>query len=63
MMDLFALLLVLSKACGLALLLLFLRAVAWVVNLLVIAPAFDPLQKILGRTGSFFTSFLDDVLE
>lgn len=62
-MDLLALLLVLPKACGLAFALLLLRAIAWLVNLLVLSPAFDPLKKIPGRTGTFFQSFLDDVLE
>ncbi|KAJ2913029.1 hypothetical protein MD484_g7385, partial [Candolleomyces efflorescens] len=62
-MDLLALFLVLPKACGLAFALLILRAFAWLVNLLVLSPAFDPLQKIPGRAGTFFQSFLDDVLD
>ncbi|RXW18446.1 hypothetical protein EST38_g7415 [Candolleomyces aberdarensis] len=31
--------------------------------MLVLSPAFDPLKKIPGRTGTFFQSFLDDVLD
>jgi hypothetical protein len=53
----------LLKAYGCAAALLLLRGLIWLVNLLVVAPVFDPLNKLPGESGQFFQSHLDDVAE
>ncbi|KAF6766438.1 cytochrome P450 [Ephemerocybe angulata] len=62
-MGLISILSVFLKACGLAVLLLLLRALAWLASMLVIAPVFDTMKRLPGETGAFFQSYLDDVLD
>lgn len=51
------------KASGWAAALLVLRGLVWFLNLLVVWPLFDPLNKLPGASGQFFQSHLDDVAE
>ena len=51
------------KAVGVGVLLLLARAVLWIVKMVVWAPLFDPLKKLVGPEGSAFQSHLRDVME
>lgn len=62
-MELSAVVFALLKVCGWAVALLLLRGLVWLVNLLVVSPFFDPLNKLPGESGKFFQSHLDDVAE
>ena len=51
------------RVVGIAAGLVLLRGLAWLVNLLLLAPRRDPLQHISGPGGSFFQSHLAQASE
>lgn len=51
------------RVVGIAVALLLLRGLAWIVNMLLLAPRRDPLQHISGPGGSFFESHIMDASE
>jgi hypothetical protein len=57
------LLLSLVKACGVVLLILVARGFVWLINMLVVAPMFDPLKKIQGPDGSPLQNHFREVME
>jgi hypothetical protein len=53
----------LAKACLVVFLLLLARGLAWLFNMLVLAPPFDPLRKLPGPDTSALGTHFDDVME
>jgi cytochrome P450 len=62
MMSVLPVLTFMVKACIVVLLLLLARGIAWVINLFLLAPLFDPLRKMPGPNASVLTSHFGDVM-
>lgn len=63
MMSLPSLLTTLLKACLVVLLLLVARGLAWLFNLFLLAPLFDPLRKMQGPDAPPFHSHFQDLMQ
>lgn len=53
----------LLKACSVVLLILVARGLVWLINMMVVAPMFDPLKNIQGPDGSPLQNHLREVME
>jgi hypothetical protein len=53
----------LLKACSVVLLILVARGLVLLINMLVVAPMFDPLKKIQGPDGSLLQNHFREVME
>jgi hypothetical protein len=63
MISALSLLTSLGKACLVVFLLLLARGLAWLFNLLVLAPPFDPLRTLPGPDTTVLGSHFNDVME
>jgi hypothetical protein len=52
-----------AKLLGCGLVICAVRLVAWLVNMLVIAPRFDPLANLPGKDGLFWEKHLEQLME